>query len=401
MVNILVLSHMYPSKENPISGIFVHKQILALRKLGCNLIVIKPIPATPLFLATNARRISYRRVPDIDMVDNITVYYPRYIRPPGSFFHGPSVLTMYISVLNCLKKIIKDFNPQVIYAHTATPDGYVGLKIKERFGLPNIVTLHGSDINLYPFKDKITYNLTKQVILKSNKIISVSKAIKNKAEMIAVPQEPIEVIYNGVNTDEFIFDKKARVYMRQKIGVPLDKIVLIFVGNLLLQKGVMELLNAFYYAKRRLEKLFLIIVGEGPANSIMKNRVKELKIEKDVYFAGSQPNKEINNWLSASDILVLPSWSEGHPIIILEAMSCSRAVIATNVGGISETIVNGKNGILIEKGDEKALIDAMIILSENDLKRNIIGQEARKTIENWFTWDINAAKTMMIFKKFI
>jgi len=394
---VLVLSHMYPSRAAPTSGVFIHNHVRHLIALGCEVMVVSPIPYTPSVLATNQRRKVYRETPRQDVIDGVLVIYPRYLRPPGSLFHAPSALTMYAGVLACIGRIVKEFDPQLIHAHTATPDGYVGLLLSKKLGIPLVVSLRGSDVNVYPFRDRWTLGLTKKVLAKAHKVTAVSKALKETAEAIASPRAPIEVIYNGADVKQFTFDPEPRNSIRQKLGISADSVVLIFVGNVLREKGVEDLMQSFCTLARDFQELHLVVVGDGPALDGLVSKAEEVRVGNRVHFVGRRPHHEIPGWLSASDILVLPSWREGLPNVVLEAMACSRPVVATRVGGIPEAVQPGESGILVERGDVRALTEAIAQLICDPVKREAMGQAGRRIVEDRFTWEKNAKRTIALY----
>lgn len=399
MLKVLIISHMYPSRTLAIKGIFIRQQVRHLKALNCEVVVVSPIPYTPPFLMTNQRRKEYRRTPIHDVIDGVQIMYPRYLRPPGALFHAPSTFSMYAGVFARIRRIVKDFRPHLIHAHAATPDGYVGLLLGKKYGIPTVVTLHGSDINTYPFRDLWTRRMTERVIGETDRVIAVSRAIEKTAKAIAPPRSPIEVIYNGADLQQFSFDIKMRDNLRKKLGISPDCVVLIFVGNVIREKGVGELMEAFLALERQIEKLDLLIVGDGPALGGLISKAEKAGVFKRVHIVGRRPHDEIPGWLSASDILILPSWSEGHPTIVVEAMACSRAVIASSVGGIPETIESGESGILVEKGNIRALMQAIIQLACDSDKREKMGQLGRQIAEQRFSWIKNAEKILQTYKE--
>lgn len=398
-LRVLVLSHMYPSKAAPTNGIFVHHHVRHLVSLGCEVLVLSPVPYTPSFLATNPRRKAYRQTPTQDVIDGIPVIYPRYLRPPGSLFHAPSALTMYASVAVYVRRITRRFQPQIIHAHAATPDGFTALLLRQKIGIPNVVTLHGSDINVYPFRDNWTLQQTMKVLAEADRVIAVSEALKMAAEAIAMPKKPIEVIYTGCDLEHFTFDANARKAIRQKLGIPLDSVVLIFVGNVLREKGVEELMQAFRTLASDLKRLHLLVVGDGPLLESLESASKKHRLSARVHFVGRRPHVEIPEWLSASDILVLPSWREGLPNVVVEAMGCSRPVVATRVGGIPEAVESGRSGFLIQKGDVRALTQAIAELASDQAKREEMGRAGRRVVEGRFSWEKNAEKTIEVYRE--
>jgi len=398
-IRVLVLSHMYPRAGDPTAGIFIHHQVRHLKREGCEVMVISPLPYVPKFLSQNKRYGRYRQTPLESNLDGVHVIHPRYMRPPGRVFHAPSCYTMFLGIKKSLDKLIHEFHPQLIHAHTATPDGYTGVLLKRRFGLPLVVSLRGSDVNVYPCRDRLTFHLTRKVISEADRVTAVSGALRLAAEKIICPQKEIAVVYAGCDLERFSFSEAARAAFRERLNIPLESPVLIFIGGLLRTKGVFELVDAFLLVRQEHPELHLIIIGSGEEAKALWEKVVEAKVEKRVHLMGARPHNEIPKWLSAADVLVLPSWREGLPNVVVEAMACERAVVATRVGGIPEAVEDGESGILVDKGNVEALVKAIALLLKDEGRRQSMGVIGRQIVENKFTWERNAIRMTKVYEE--
>ncbi len=398
-IRVLVLSHMYPRVGDPTAGIFIHQQVRHLARAGCEVIVVTPLPYVPKFMARNEKRKGYRETPQRAEIDGVRVIYPRYIRPPGKLFHASACYTMFWSFRRAVSKLIIEFQPHILHAHTATPDGYVGLLLKQRYGLPLVVSLRGSDVNVYPYRDSLTFRLTRRVIADADKITTVSDALRTAAERIARPQREIAVVYTGCNLAQFSFSQAARSSFRERLGIAPESFVLIFIGHLLRTKGLFELIDAFSLLCREYPDSHMILVGAGEHDRILAARVAKADVGGRAHFVGARPHDEIPGWLSAADVLVLPSWHEGLPNVVVEAMACERPVVATRVGGIPEAVEDGKSGILVEKGDVEALANAITLLARDPTRRAAMGSAGRQIVEQRFTWEKNTQKTIEVYRE--
>lgn len=398
-IRVLVLSHMYPRVGDPTAGIFIHQQVNHLRRAACEVVVAAPLPYVPKFVARNEKRAGYRETPRKAEIDGIPVVYPRYIRPPGKLCHAPSCYTMFWGLRRALGKLLREFQPHILHAHTATPDGYAGLLLKQRYGLPLVVSLRGSDVNIYPYRDCMTFRLTRRVIAKADKVTAVSGALKSEAERITPSQKEIVVVYTGCDVAQFSFSKAARLLFRERLGIPPESLVLIFVGHLLRAKGLFELIDAFRLLYREHPDLHLILVGAGEDGKALATEAAEANVGDRVHFVGARPHDEIPGWLSAADVFVLPSWHEGLPNAVVEAMACERPVVATRVGGIPEAVEDGESGVLVERGDVEALADAITLLAKDSTRRASMGAAGRRIVERRFTWEKNAEKTVQVYRE--
>lgn len=400
-IRILVLSSMYPKDINSISGVFIHHQLKALQKEGCKIKVISPVPYVPKILSFNTKYKKYKQIPKYINYDGVPVYYPRYFRLPGKWFGGISCYTIYYGIKKVINSIITEFKPHIFQVYTATPDGYVGLILRKKYNIPLICSFRGSDINSYPKYNKLTYYLTKKVILESDQITAVSNALKIVAEGIGKPKKEIQVVYNGCDSKMFSYNKKERLRIRKELRISLKKLVIIFVGSLVKSKGIFELLTAFIKLNYKYTNLYLILIGNVPDRTVLDKIISSNYINNKICLLGEIPQNEIPYWLSASDIFVFPTYNEGLPNAIMEAMACGLPVVATEIGGIPEVVKDGENGILIDKKNVKSIVHSLEKLIENKSMCRKMGEHGRITIEEKFSWNNSAKKLIEIYNKII
>ena len=152
-------------------------------------------------------------------------------------------------------------------------------------------------------------------------------------------------------------DKKK---CRDKLSLEMEERILLFVGNLVPVKGVDTLLNAFKLVREKDDNVVLIIIGDGPEKLDLEQQAHNLMIDKYVQFTERIDHNIIPFYINAADIIVQPSRKEGRGLVILEAFACGRPAVASRVGGIPETIVNDKLGMLVERENPTALADGII-----------------------------------------
>ena len=291
--------------------------------------------------------------------------------------------------------------PDIFQVYTATPDGYAGLMLRKKYNIPLICSFRGSDINIYPKYDQFTYYLTKKVITETDQITTVSNALKIVAERIGKPKKEIQVVYNGCNSKMFSYNAKGRLEIRKKLRISLKKIVIIFVGGLVKSKGIFELLSAFTKLNYKYSNLYLILIGNIPDRTALDKIVSSNYLNNKIYIVSEIPQNEIPYWLSASDIFVFPTYNEGLPNALMEAMACGLPVIATKVGGIPEVVRDGQNGILIDKKSVISIEHSIEKLINNKNMCKKMGEYGRTIIEENFSWDSSAKKLTEIYNKLI
>ena len=393
-MKILILSHMYPSRFNEVSGIFVHQQVKELREQGCEVKVISPVPWTPFPInKLKEKWKDYSRIPIYEERERISINHPRYLTFPKSYFFEYSGYFMYLGIKNILRKIYKHFSFNLIHAHALLPDGFAGTLLKKKIGVPLIVTIHGSDLLIYPYRNKGTFSYSLKVLNKASKIITVSSQLKNKCyNEFNVSEEKIKVIPNGYN--HRIFNFKPTDFNKRKVN---NRFIILFIGHIIKAKGIFDLLNAIEIIRKLdqniYKKISWVIVGKGADMVEFKKRLNTFNINNDIKVVGQVPHEKISKYMKNADFIILPSWSEGLPATLVEAMGCGLPIVATKVGGIPE-IINKDIGILVEPKSPEGLAKGIMNAISMDWNRQLISEYAKS-----YTWKKNAEKTIKIYKE--
>lgn len=378
-MNVLVYTTLYPNKIEPTRGVFVKERIVHLAKHHA-ITVVAPVRYFPFILKS--------KVDEFELDNNIKVYHPKYFVLPwiAKWTDGFFLLisTFYITF-----KIINKNKIKIIDGHWGYPDGFSAYLISKVLKIPFIVTLRGSDINVF-LKSGLRKILILWYLKQLKHIIVVSASLKDALVKHNVNASKIEVIRNGVDFNKFyIVDKVAA---RNKLGLHLDKQILLCIGNLVDIKGQDILLNAYKLIESQSRQL--IFIGDGDMKEALLRKVQtEFKYSKNITFVGRKAHEEIVYWLNACDLYVLPSRNEGMPNVIYEALACGKPIVATNVGGINEVITTEEVGLLVEPGSFEKLSTGIIVA----LAKHWDAQLIRSTVEQ-YTWEITTMKCEEIWR---
>ncbi len=401
-MNLIVLSHMYPKTYAPNDGIFVHEQVKALKQvIDGNITVIVPVPWSPKILWFKKKWREYGQAERENLIDGIKVYYPRYLMIPARYFsrfqaiHG---IFIYLSAKALVKKLIR-MNQQetVLHSHTILYDGFAGGLLKRKYKIPHICTIHGSDINIYPFRNKLNLSFVKFALNNCDQVVTVSYKLKEKTELISDKLNNISVINNGADPGKFY--PMLKEIAKRKLEIKENGKIILFVGDLKPVKGVKYLIKAFAQLQRdyKNDTTALYLIGDGIERGNLEALASELHVEKKVYFLGRKAHDEIPLWMNAADIFVLPSISEGFPTVIPEAMMCGLPVVASNVGGIPEIVVHGQTGFLVMSKESGSLAEYIKLLAEDANLRKKFSQAALDGSIK-YTWENNAAEYVKIYE---
>jgi glycosyltransferase involved in cell wall biosynthesis len=266
----------------------------------------------------------------------------------------------------------------ILHLHSPHLPSFVSAILGRLFGKPVITTIHGK----FPRPDNFIKRLYLRVSIRGTFTFSDRITFVNEEDKRHYNTSSATVIENGINTKIFAPNPNIRRETRDRLGVLKDDIVILYVGRVAKNKGVLELLDVIIATRNKTpKKMKLILVGPCEPDSLSE-KIKTSSAENDVQLI--DPTKEVIPYYCASDIFVLYSEFEGLSIALLEASSCGLAVISTGIGGIPSLITDGENGLLLEQGDLDGLIRKIMMLVENETLRRNMGTKARKgIIENY------------------
>lgn len=241
-------------------------------------------------------------------------------------------------------------------------------------GVPVVFHLHGSEMKTFVSRQpRLVQRLIGWVLSRQSLVVVLSQSWADYVHSIS-PGAKVQILPNYVSLPE-LSTSSARVGSRVR---------LLFLGLVGTRKGVYDLLPAFQEACQSFGELELTIGGNGEVDRAQA-LARELGVADHVRFAGWVSGDDKLRLLQEADIYVLPSYNEGLPVSILEAMSWGVPVISTRVGGIPELISNGHDGMLIEAGDREALAAAILHLAESTTVRHAMGQAARNRVATGFS----------------
>lgn len=282
-----------------------------------------------------------------------------------------------ISVWKKVKKFITEQRIDIVHVHGTRANTNV-LWAARNLGLPVVYTVHGWSFHdgLHPLSKRLRIAAEKFITRKTQVNICVSESNRQTGIKAFNGFNSI-VVRNGVNLQKFNPDA---VYpdLRAAYNIPADKMLICYIARMTYQKDPVSMVRAFATALKRVPHLQLLMIGDGELKTAAMNAATELKVDKQVIFDGFR--QDVPAVLQAADIYCLPSLWEGFPIGVLEAMAMGKAVIASDVDGTKEAILDGENGLLVPAGNPDGLADAIVKLATNHALRLQLQQNAKAAI---------------------
>jgi len=311
----------------------------------------------------------------IDVINGVNVYR---VKVPNVKYAGiiAGTLRLYAKSL----KLDQQNDYDIIHSHIF-PAMVCGALSKREKKL--LITLQGGDIGEYKESNLLIRLMEMPFItwaLKNADLVhSVSSHIANVAQKIGAKK--IMIVPNGVDTH--IFYPQDRNQMRRKLGYRIDEKIVVSSSRLTPKNGLGYLIRAV----GKVPRLKLIIIGDGEQKKSLQTLISRLNLADRVFLLGHLEHSKLPGYLNMADIFCRPSINEGFGISFIESMACKIPTIGTNVGGITDIITDGKNGLLAPPEDTEALTKVLKrVLQDKNLRRTI-AEEGLKTVKEKFTWE--------------
>lgn len=298
----------------------------------------------------------------------------------------------YFMIPSKIKKLVKEINPDVLHSHFASSYGMFGALTKKK---PFVVSVWGRDVYEFPKKNVVTKKILENTLKRADVICSTSEDMaKETIKYCNKKLENIVITPFGVDTN--LFNIKKEILHNDVITVGVAK-------NLKPVYGIDLLLKAVKLLKDEREdiKIIIMVAGDGVERRNLEDLSKELEIGEIVNFLGNIDNIKIPEIMNEMDIVCLPSYEESFGVAAVEASSCGRPVLASYVGGLKETVIDGYNGFHFKKGDVKDIKDKLVKLIDDKESMKIMGQNGRKMACSKYDWENNAQIMKKLYDELI
>ena len=376
-MNILVICHFNLYQD--LGSSFVHSQIREYVTLGHRVraIILAPMGRR----GRNGKQID--KLLNVWQADGVELYDLRYFSL-GKYATKVMNNSSAMATIGLLwKRILKNFQPDVIHAHTLDFGCPLGAMMKAKLRCPLVVTTHGSDttvlVNAGRTAELFGYCKGADVV------VAVSKALEARLKQCKTETE-IRVIHNGYCSEGLTGDaEKVECSCLQ-------------VSNLIELKQIPVTIRAFEKIYRKHPKARLTIIGQGPDRNELEQLCEDLGISNVVTFTGQLQHQDVIAHMARTQFYIQPSVREGLPISYLEAMGMRCVIVGTATEGIAEIVEHEVNGILVQPGDYDAIAEHVCTCIADEEKATRIAEEGKKTAE-LLTWHHNAQKLVSLFEE--
>jgi len=382
MKHVLSVSTLFPNAVNPRFGTFVARSLEALAaRNDWRVSVVNPIGIPPIAFGR------YRPLTRLDykaLEGSIEVHRPRFTLIPkvGARRNSSAIAK---TILPIVKRIHAETPIDVIDAQFFYPDGPAAAWVARELGLPLSIKARGADIVYWGASDFAREQMLEAAAC-STGLLAVSVDLAEQMTALGMPRSKIRIHYTGLDRDRFrpLEHAGLRGQLGAELGFELsnDHPLLACVGALIERKGH----DIAIAALATIPEARLIIVGKGDDESHLRQLASDLDVSGRVHFAGSVDHDLLPVILSAADVMVLPTRSEGLANAWVEALACGTPVVTCNVGGAGELITSELAGRLVERNPEAIARGVREILTDTPDR-----QAVAALVEN-FSWSNNAAE---------
>lgn len=401
VMHIGVLTHNYPRYPGDFSGIFVEslcEEFAAQRQQ-----VTVWMPHDPAYDRTmrgkvnlkpyryiwpeSLHRLGYMRSMKADLALNADAYSL-----------GPLMLTAGISAILRRARRTK---PAILHAHWLLPNGFMGAVASRLLRIPLVISVPGSDAQIAQ-ANPLFKSMARIAMWQASLITANSEDLREAVVKVGAKREKFDLIIYGTDPNYLRPDSAGVAALRQTLRIPEKAIVLLAVGRMVPKKGFDVLLRSLAEPTLANQNVVAVMIGEGEYWHIWKQLAIDLGIEDKLRWAGNVPLDRIGVYYNLADLLVNPAVRmpvDGLNVCVLDAMSCGKPVVGSDVSGNPLAIVDGKTGLIVPERDPPALAAALVSLIGNKALRLDMGMAGRERIVNELGWPHLARRYIEHFER--
>jgi glycosyltransferase involved in cell wall biosynthesis len=399
-LRIICPTYWYPQHANDTQATYVHDINRHLVRRGHSVTVVTPgdrsLPRSDTFDGVKIVRFPLELPPDLT--------YGRVAQSQVSFlgkFARVVVMAHYMEAQHrAIVAEVREEGGDVIHAHWAIPTGPAAVMAARKLNLPSVITMHGGDVYVnpeqgYDFPTRWYVRPALRWTLRhAGALTAITDDCRQHALRAGAPADHIRLVFNGTDLRRFSPGENG-----SRPDSRFGPNMIFACRQLFPRKGIRFLLEAGAALKPQFPDLKIVVAGDGFERPDLMRLADELGIASDVTFLGWVPNADLPQYYRAAAISVIPSLEEGFGIPAAEAMGCEVAVIASDAGGLPEVVEDGVTGLVVPRGDARALAQAMGSLLADPQRRRRMGLAGRERALRLFDWDRSAQQFEEIYRE--
>ncbi len=380
-MRILALSHLFPHTDEPRYGIFVARQLQGMAEAGADITVLVPRPRVPKVLRTVARANTADNIAPLVEYDGVTSISIPFMSLPGKWFWRWAGLFAYRAIRETARQLHAAKPFDVIYSTQMILGGDAGNRLAKQLQVPAANLAIGTDVNVIAKQSASLKKHYRHILGELSGTLSCGQSLKDEIQIHRPSPPHLETlcVYGVVDVDRFAPLAGDKTQLRSSLKLPNAGPLLLYVGYLRREKGLMELITAFEKVITQVPNANLVICGSGVDENEIKRNAEASTASSAIHFPGLIAPSAVRDYMQAADLFVLPSYNEGMPNAVMEAMACGLPVVCTTVGGLPAAIGDSRGARLVAPEQVAPLERALAEILADESLRSEMSSAARQT----------------------
>ena len=403
-LRVLFLAAYFPKPGNPLIGTWALEQARALarrddlevRVVSCNAYIPRWVGA----IKKGAR--AYSHCPPSYDWDGVRVDYPHWLLYPfghtnlgWNYRHPEPFLRLgWLSARRELERIVRQYQPDVVFAHHTGANGYLAMHLKRRFGVPYVITDHLFSEITHCETMPARRQTFARIIQRASKMVAVATRMERDTRRV-FPFAQTQTVHNGA------LAPTPAQWSAPRPPEIAGKRVILGASILYPSKGFVPLVCAWSKIEARFPDAILRIVGDGSDRANIEATISELKLGDRVQMVGALPHDDLMQEMVWADIFALISEGDPFPTVILEALAAAKPLVWPDDSGVNDVLEDGVQGFKVPPHDVAATASALEKILSDDELRARLGKSAKELSDGKLTWDANAAMMAQIFREVV
>ena len=297
-------------------------------------------------------------------------------------------------IVNVLLRIIREHKIDIVHAHEYKSD-LLAYAVSRLHRVPIMATVHGLIRNNW--KNRVYIGLDQVVLKRFDRVVAVSEETRRMLETHGLKRERLVVIHNGIVVENYARERHPRGFLRGRLALPKEAVLIGNVGRLSPEKGQRDFLTAAAAVARSHPSARFLLIGSGPDQRSLEDYARSCGIGDRVFFTGHL--EDVRPSYADLDVLALTSHTEGFPNVVLEALCMGVPVLATAVGGVPEIIEDGTTGVLVAPHQPGAVAEGLRRLLEQPLWGAALADTGRRRVVQTLSFAARVAKEEKIYRE--
>jgi teichuronic acid biosynthesis glycosyltransferase TuaC len=397
-LRVAVVAEYYPRPSDPAWGIWAHRQAIGALERGIDvntLALERPLPPLRAFRRLDVELLRewmarVRHQPRDATLDGVPVHYVRFLSPPRPLSYASWGRWAARPLARALDRLWAEGPLDLIHAHYAVPAGDAALRWlgARGLGVPLVVSVHGGDLSYAAARSEHGRQTVARVLEAADAVIANSGVTRRGIEALTGPLPELRVIHPGADLPPTASERHARP-------------TLVTVAHLERHKNQASVIRALAALAGRHPRLRYELIGKGPDRESLAALARSLGVAERVSFRGAMPHEAALAELARCHVHVMPSVHDAFGVAHVEAMAAGLPAIGGEGTGAEDIAGAGEGMVLVPAGDVTAIARAIerLVADEAELQR--LGEAARRTAAEHFTWSRNADQTLALYEEIV